>query len=118
AQEHIAQPADNFARWVNFPWSVVEEGGQNSARAWTSADSTRLVSLVRRAHEQQLWIRFYTLDGFSRAQDRGYSAGYNFGTVTAARARWRAAIAAGVDFVATDQYEQFSSVLQQLRTKY
>ncbi|MEQ1691234.1 MAG: hypothetical protein ABMA00_08120, partial [Gemmatimonas sp.] len=36
AQEHIAQPADNFARWVNFPWSVVEEGGQNSARAWTS----------------------------------------------------------------------------------
>lgn len=110
--EHIARPADNYARWVNFPWSVVEEGGQNSAKGWTAGDSTRLSSLVARAHEQQLWIRFYTLDGFKKSDDRGFTASYNFGNLDAARLRWRAVIAAGVDFVATDQYGAFAAELR------
>ena len=109
AAEHIAVKADNFARWVNFPWSVVEEGGQNSAGAWTAEDSTRLASLVQRAHQQRLWIRFYTLDGFTKSQDRGFSASYNFGSLRAARVRWRAAISAGVDFIATDHYGEFAA---------
>lgn len=109
ATHHIPGAADNYARWVNFPWSVVEEGGQPGAGAWTAADSARLASLVQRAHAQQLWIRFYTLDGFSAAQDQGFTAGYNFGTLDAARRRWRGAITAGVDFVATDQYAEFAS---------
>ena len=66
----------NYARWANFPWSVVEEGGQKNAGAWTAADSVRLSALVRRTHEEQLWIRFYTLDGFAPEQDRGF-AGHN-----------------------------------------
>ncbi len=110
AAQHLAQPADNFARWVNFPWRVVEQGGQHNARDWTATDSVRLASLVQRAHDQHLWIRFYTLDGFAPAQDRGFSADYNFGTGAAVRARWQAAIAVGVDFVATDQYEEFSAM--------
>ncbi|MBL0170592.1 MAG: hypothetical protein IPP90_07645 [Gemmatimonadaceae bacterium] len=109
AAQHIVPQADNYARWVNFPWSVVEEGGQNNARGWTATDSARLMSLVQRAHENGLWIRFYTLDGFTKAEDHGFSASYNFGTVQAARARWRAAISARVDFIATDQYEAFSA---------
>ncbi len=104
----IEPRVSNYARWVNFPWSVVEEGGQRSAGTWTSADSTRLVSLVARAHEQSLWIRFYTLDGFTAEQDRGFTASYNFGGIDAAKIRWRAVIDAGVDFVATDQYGEFA----------
>jgi hypothetical protein len=40
----------------------------------------------------------------------GYAPGYNFGSQDAARIRWRAAVDAGVDFIATDQYEEFSQI--------
>lgn len=102
----IAPKASNYARWVNFPWSVVELGGQNHAGPWDSADSVRLAALVARAHAQQLWIRFYTLDGFAGDGD-GLTTSYDFGSDAAVRARWRAAIEAGVDFIATDHYERF-----------
>ena len=106
----IAPRASNYARWVNFPWGVVEAGGQTNAGDWTPADSGRLMSLVQRAHERGLWIRFYTLDGFTPATDRGFTASYNFGSESAVRIRWTSAIDAGVDFIATDQYEQFMMV--------
>lgn len=109
AAEHIPRAADNFARWVNFPWSVIEEGGQTRAGAWTAADSARLTAFVQRAHDQGYWLRFYTLDGFAPAADRGWTGSYNFGSLAAARTRWRAARAAGVDFIATDQYEAFAA---------
>jgi hypothetical protein len=109
AAQLMPRAADNYARWVNFPWSVVEEGGQTRAGAWVPADSARLASLVQRAHAQGYWIRFYTLDGFAAVDDRGWTASYNFGALANAQRRWRAARAAGVDFVATDQYEAFAS---------
>lgn len=107
----IPWPATNYRRWTNFAWNVVERGGQQSAGEWTPADAARLGGLVRRAHEQGLWIRFYTLNGHAAAAGRGWSAGYNFGAAAAVRERWRAAIKAGVDFVATDQYEEFARML-------
>ena len=57
------------------------------------------------------WIRFYTLDGFSAADNRGWDAGYNFGSREAALARWKAALAAGVDLIATDQYEDLATLI-------
>ncbi|MEO7271616.1 MAG: hypothetical protein ABI211_06375, partial [Vicinamibacterales bacterium] len=33
-------------RWVNFPWAVVEAGGQGKAGEWTTADNVRLRALV------------------------------------------------------------------------
>ncbi|WP_206044490.1 hypothetical protein [Gemmatimonas groenlandica] len=108
--QHIDAHADNFARWVNFPWSVIEAGGQKTAGAWVPADSARLHAFVQRAHAQGFWIRFYTLDGFSPTEDRGFTASYNFGSRAAAAARWRAAITSGVDFVATDQYAAFTDL--------
>jgi hypothetical protein len=39
----------------------------------------------------------------------GWTPGYNFGTLNAVRIRWAAAVRAGVDFVATDQYEAFAT---------
>lgn len=100
--------ASNYRRWVNFPWGVVESGGQNAAADWTPADADRLRALVSRAHAMNLWIRFYTLNGHAPEAGQGWTASYNFGSVERAQERWRAAIAAGVDFIATDQYEAFA----------
>ena len=98
-------PATNYRRWWNAPWSVVEAGGQRNAGEWTPADDTRLRTLVRHAHEAGLWIRLWTLNGHADGEEKasGWSTGYNFGSIAAARERWRAAIAARADFVATDQ---------------
>lgn len=102
----------NYQRWSNNAWRVVEPAGQNHAGAWTPAAEARLQSLVRAAHEAGLWIRFYTLNGHDpKDTSGGWSPGYNFGSVDAARERWRAAIRAGVDFVAIDQYELFAQTL-------
>lgn len=106
AQEIIASKASNYARWVNFPWLVVESGGQTRAGDWSAADATRLDALVKRAHAQDLWIRFYTLDGFLNDGD-GLTKSYDFGSDAAVKVRWRAAIEARVDFIATDHYERF-----------
>lgn len=106
AEQIIAPKASNYARWVNFPWLVVESGGQRSAGGWDSADAARLDALVKRAHAQNLWIRFYTLDGFLDDDD-GLTKSYDFGSDAAVRLRWRAAIETGVDFIATDHYERF-----------
>ena len=108
-----SEPASNYRRWWNNSWHVVEPAGQPSAGAWTRDKELRLRSLVEQAHRNGLWIRFYTLDG-SREADlscRGWFHGYNFGSLSAVETRWRAAIAAHVDYLATDQYEQLRTLL-------
>jgi len=102
--------ATNYRRWSNHPWSVIEPEGQNRAGEWTADDADRLRMRVRAAHDAGLWIRFYTLNGHSTedGERMGWTQSYNFMSLEAARIRWRAAIAAGVDFVATDQYEDYS----------
>jgi len=98
----------NYHRWMNYSWKAVEPEGQPNAGAWTKDDETRLRTLVTAAHDAHLWIRFYTLDGFDpHDESGGWSASYNFGSLAAARERWRAAIRAGVDYIAVDQYEAF-----------
>lgn len=105
----IPSGATNYRRWTNHAWAIVERGGQASAGPWTADDRARLDRLVRRAHALGLWIRFYTLNGHG-ADDQGGSPGYNFGSLDLVRPRWRAAIDAGVDFIATDQYEAFGEL--------
>lgn len=102
-----SEKATNYRRWWNNAWKVVEAGGQQHAGEWTPAKTERLRALVEHAHANGLWIRFYTLDGTTEDQlsCNGWFRSYNFGSVEAARKRWDAAIAAGVDYIASDQYE-------------
>ena len=102
-----SEKATNYRRWWNNPWRVVESAGQQHAGDWNPEKSRRLRALVERAHENGLWIRFYTMDGATETElsCHGWFHSYNFGTLTAARTRWRAAIDAGVDYIASDQYE-------------
>jgi hypothetical protein len=107
-------PRSNYRRWWNNAWAAVEGGGPTRAGAWTPADEARLHALVRQAHDAGLWIRVYTLNGHAEDEGLGWYRGYNFGGRDAVETRWRAAIAAGVDFVATDQYAEFAAFKQQL----
>lgn len=62
------------------------------------------------AHYAGLWIRFYTLNGHDPSDNSGgWTPGYNFGSKQTAVLRWQAAIRAGVDFIAVDQYEDFAN---------
>lgn len=104
------RPADNFCRWLNYDWKAVEPEGQTKAGDWSQADAARLQALVEQAHRLGYWIRCYTLNGHNPLESllQGWSPSYNFGSTEAATLRWRAARAAGVDFIATDQYEAFA----------
>lgn len=107
-----AAASTNYRRWWNHPWRVVEIGGPPKAGDWTDGDQRRLRAIVADAHRHGLWIRFYTLNGHAPAAGQGWHHGYNFGSPEAAAARWRAAGEAGVDFVATDQYEAFAAAVK------
>ena len=108
----LAEAPTNYRRWWNNSWYTVEEGGQHKAGDWTPEDDRRLRALVDHAHKLGYWIRFYTIDGFAQGEDQGWGNSYNFGSREAAVARWKAAIAAGVNLIATDQYEDLAAVMK------
>jgi len=103
--------ATNYRRWVNYSWKAVEPEGQPMAGDWTEADASRLRLLVFKAHSLGYWIRFYTLDGFTADESQGWDENYNFGSKEAVTERWNAALKAGVDLIATDQYEALRSLM-------
>jgi hypothetical protein len=106
--------ATNYTRWWEPAWEVVEEGGQVRAGAWTEADAQRLKLLVDYAHAQGYWVRFWTEDGFDPRRNQGWEPAYNFGSLDAAKQRWRSMVLDGTDMVATDQYEEFVEYRNQL----
>ncbi len=108
----LTERPTNYRRWWNNSWREVEEGGQNIAGNWTPVAGERLRALVNHAHQLGYWIRFYTLDGFTPAENRGWDNSYNFGSRQAAEARWRASIEAGVNLIATDQYEELAEFMR------
>jgi hypothetical protein len=74
----------------------------------------RLRALVDHAHHLGYWIRFYTLDGFTPqlGKQNGWFDSYNFGSLEAAQTRWQAALDAGVNLIATDQYEDLAAFMK------
>ena len=113
-EELLSADPTNYRRWWNNSWYPVEEGGQRKAGDWTAADNRRLRALVDHAHKLGYWIRFYTLDGFAPSQDQGWGDSYNFGSKQAVILRWKAAIAADVNFIATDQEEDLAPYVKQV----
>jgi hypothetical protein len=113
-EQLLVDKPTTYRRWWNNSWYEVEEGGQPKAGAWTPADMARLRALVDHAHGVGYWIRFYTLDGFDpeQGQANGWFADYNFGSRPAVVERWQAALDAGVDLIATDQYEDLSELMK------
>ncbi|MGP8247035.1 MAG: hypothetical protein ACLQVN_21270 [Bryobacteraceae bacterium] len=116
-EQLLATRPTNYRRWWNNSWDKVEEGGQTKAGAWTAADAARLRALVDYAHRLGYWIRFYTLDGFSAEEDQGWEAPYNFGSRQRAEVRWKAALDAGVNLIATDQYEDLRAFMREEASK-
>jgi hypothetical protein len=112
-EDLFSEHPTNYRRWWNSSWYTVEEGGQHGSPVWTDTDDRRLRALVNHAHELGYWIRFYTLDGFAPSEDRGWTNYYNFGSKEVVIPRWKAAIAAGVNFVASDQYEDLAEYMKQ-----
>jgi len=102
--------ATNYRRWWNNSWSVIEKDRFNNT--WSDKENVRLQAFVDHAHKLGLWIRFYTLNGYGMGESKGWGSGYNFGSKDRVQKRWKAAIEAGVDFLATDQYELFSECLK------
>ena len=111
-EQLLTERPTNYRRWWNKSWYEVEEGGQPKSGAWTEASNRRLRALVDRAHALGFWIRFYTLDGFTPGEGQGWGEGYNFGSRAKVEARWKAALDAGVDLIATDQYEDLSRFMK------
>jgi hypothetical protein len=109
-EQLIPAAATNYRRWCNSPWSIVEAGGQNKSGDWSSADEARLKAIMARARQLGYWMRLYTLNGHEPAVGiaAGWTASYNFGSLAEAKKRWRASVDAGVDYIATDQYEEFA----------
>ena len=108
--------ASNYRRWWNNSWTVIEPEGQPHATTWTAEKNVRLNSFVAQAHERGLWIRFYTLDGASKAEQdaNGWFAAYNFSSLDAARLRWIDCIRDGVDYLASDNYELVSGLVHKM----
>jgi hypothetical protein len=111
-EELLSTPASNYRRWWNLSWHNVELNGQNEAGEWTPAEDRRLRALVDHAHKLGYWIRFYTLDGFTADESQGWNQSYNFGSRAGVAVRWDAAIAAGVDLIASDQYEELARAVR------
>lgn len=106
--------ANNYRRWWNNAWPVVEKGGQHNAEDWTAGDDARLRAMVTHAHEFGYFIRFYTLNGYTPEESAalGTERSYNFRSLDAAALRWQAAKRTGVDFIATDMYELVAEALR------
>ncbi len=104
--------ATNYRRWLNYSWHAVEPEGQQKAGEWSAEKAARLRQIVENAHGLGYWIRFYTLDGYTENENQGWFADYNFGSHAAVEQRWKAAMDAGVDLIASDQYEALSSFMK------
>ena len=102
-----------YHRFLAFHWGAIERGGPASAGEWTAAEMDRLSGLMALAHRRGFRVRFYCLNGHS-----GIPGGnYRFADDDAARVRWLAAAAAGVDWVAGDEYKEMVDALRAIRTK-
>ena len=104
---YVPTKANAYHRFMTFHWGVVEEGGPALAGDWTETDASRLSALMKRVHDQGFRARFYCLNGHTGT----LLSGYQFTNDAAAKTRWLAAVKAGVDWVASDEYHEIAEAL-------
>lgn len=100
-------PATAFHRFVTIAWGHVERGGPAAAGDWSKADEARLKAIVDHAHDRGYRVRFYCLN----ERRSGPFDPYGFPNPAAALIRWKAAAAAGADWVASDDYAAIARAL-------
>lgn len=107
----IIARADNYHRWMNIDWAFIEKGGETKAGTWTDENERRLKEFVDYGHKMGYLVGVYCLDGYAPDQNQGWDPDYYLGSLEAAETRWKAAIAAKVDFISTDQYEELANLV-------
>jgi hypothetical protein len=114
-EELVTERATNYRRWWGNTWDAIEPGKKSEAGEWTPEKQARLEAFVNYAHKMGYLISLWNEDGTDAdtAKKMGWSAKYNFGSLEAAEARWKAMIRAKVDFIATDQPQEVAKLLEE-----
>jgi hypothetical protein len=110
-EQMLTKKADNWRRWFGVDWNFIELCGPTHAE-WNAATAARMKHFVEYGHSLGYVVSLYEVNGFTDAQNQGWTAEYNFGSQDAAEMRWKALIAAHADFIATDQYEDLSKFIR------
>jgi hypothetical protein len=101
--------ATAYHRFLTFHWGHVEPGAPARAGAWEPAEASRLKALMASAHRRGFRVRVYCVNGRTGPP---LLSPYRFADEAAAATRWRAAADAGVDWVATDEYDAAAAALR------
>jgi hypothetical protein len=112
-EQLVTKRADNWRRWFGTDWSFIELCGPGHGD-WTAASEARMKKFVDYGHSLGYLVSLYSVNGFSEADNQGWTAEFNFSREGAV-ARWNAAIGAHADFIATDQYEDLAKVIRSKR---
>ncbi len=112
-EELVTERATNYRRWWGNTWDAIEPGKKSEAGEWTSQKQARLQAFVNYAHKMGYLVSLWNEDGTDAdtAKKMGWAPKYNFGSLEAAEARWKAMIKAKVDFIATDQAEEAAKAI-------
>ena len=110
-EQMVTKKADNWRRWFGVDWNFIELCGPTHAE-WNAATEARMKHFVDYGHSLGYVVSLYEVNGFTDAQNQGWTAEYNFGSQEGAQVRWKALTAAHADFIATDQYEDLAKFIR------
>jgi hypothetical protein len=110
---YVPENSTAYLRFLAFHWGAIERGGPATAGEWTPAKMDRLRALIDLAHHREFRVRVHSLNGHSGPP----GGSYRFADDDTAKVRWLAAAAAGVDWVAGDEYEEMVDALRATRTR-
>lgn len=114
-EQLVVKKADNYHRWFGTDWNFIELCGPEHGKDWKPATEARVKKFVDYGHRLGYLVGFYSINGFSDDQNQGWTAEFNFGSKESAMPRWKAALSAHADFIATDQYEELGKLVRAKR---
>jgi hypothetical protein len=107
--------ADNWRRWFGVDWAFIEQCGPTHGSDWNAQAEQRVKKFVDYGHRLGYFVSFYSINGFTPDENQGWTDEFNFGSKSAAAIRWKAAVKAHADLIATDQYEDLAKTIQASR---